>query len=77
MNVSVSPAASPKVTVPVLEKVAASVIVPPALIATLYPAATVLSIVAVKAPLNVIDPVVAVNVTVVAPTVLENVVPPD
>ena len=50
---------------------------PPALIATLYPVATLLSVVAVKAPLNVIDPVVAVNVTVVAPTVLENVVPPD
>ena len=50
---------------------------PPALIATLYPAAKVLSVVAVKAPLNVIDPVVAVYVTVVAPTVLENVVPFD
>ena len=77
VNVSVSLAASPKVTVPVLEKVAASVIVPPALNATLYPAATVLSVVAVKAPLNVIDPVVAVNVTIAALTVLENVVPAD
>ena len=66
-----------KVRVPVLEKVTAFVIVPPALIATLYPAAAVLSVVAVKAPLNVIVPVVAVNVTVEALTVLENVVPLD
>ena len=77
MNVSTSVFASPKVTEPVLEKVTAFVIVPPALIATLYPAAAVLSVVAVKAPLNVIVPVVAVNVTVAAFTALENVVPPD
>ena len=63
--------------VPVFEKVAALVIVPPALIATLYPAAAVLSVVAVSAPLNVIVPVVAVSVTVAAFTVLLNVVPAD
>jgi len=37
----------------------------------------VLSVAAVKAPLNVIVPVVVVNVTVAALTVLENVVPAD
>ena len=36
-----------------------------------------LSVVAVKAPVNVIVPVVLVNVTVPALTVLENVVPPE
>ena len=66
-----------KVSVPVLEKVAAFVIVPPPLIATLYPATAVFKVVAVNAPVNVIVPVVAVNVTVAAFTVLLNVVPPD
>ena len=74
MNVSESVSASPKVTEPELENVTAFVIVPPALIAILY-APPVPSVVAVKAPLNVIVPVVAVNVTVVASTVLLNVVP--
>jgi len=76
VNVSTSEASLPKVTEPELENVTAFVIVPPALIAILY-APAVLSVVAVKAPLNVIDPVVAVKVTIAASTVLENVVPPD
>jgi hypothetical protein len=76
VNVSTSEASLPKVTEPELENVTAFVIVPPALIAILY-APPVPSVVAVKAPLNVIVPVVAVNVTVAALTVLENVVPPD
>jgi hypothetical protein len=76
VNVSTSEDSLPKVTEPELENVTAFVIVPPALIAILY-APPVPSVVAVKAPVNVIVPVVLVNVTVAALTVLENVVPAD
>ena len=72
------PPAVPKVKVPVLIKVTASVIVPVlALRARLYACAAVFKVVAVRAPLKAIVPVVLVKVTIVAPTVLLKVVPPE
>ena len=72
------PPLAPSVKVPVLLKVTALVIVPVvALSARLYPALLVFRVVAVSAPLKVIAPVVSVKVTVVAPTVLLKVVPPE
>lgn len=77
VNVKLPPAA-PSESVPVFEKVTAFVMAPvDPLKAKLYPALAVLRVVAVKAPVNVIVPVVAVRVTVAASTVLEKVVPPE
>jgi hypothetical protein len=72
------PPLAPRVKVPVLLKVTASVIVPVlAFSAKLYAWDAVFKVVAVKAPLKVIVPVVLVKVTIVAPTVLLKVVPPE
>jgi hypothetical protein len=66
-----------KVTPPVLEKVAAFVIVLPALNATLYACTEVSNAVAVNAPLNAIVPVVFVKVTVPAATLPLKLVPAE
>jgi hypothetical protein len=66
-----------KVTPPVLEKVAAFVIVLPALKATLYACTEVSNAVAVNAPLNAIVPVVFVKVTVPAATLPLKLVPAE
>ena len=72
------PALAPKVKVPVLLKVTALVIVPVlAFRAKLYACAAVFKVVAVRAPLKAIVPVVLVKVTIVAPTVPLKVVPPE
>ena len=72
------PPAVPKVKVPVLIKVTASVIVPVlAFRAKLYACAAVFKVVAVRAPLKAIVPVVLVRVTIEAPTVPLKVVPPE
>ena len=72
------PPLAPRVKVPVLLKVTASVIVPVlALRAKLYACAAVFKVVAVRAPLKVIVPVVLVKVTIEAPTVPLKVVPPE
>ena len=68
----------PSVNVPLLLKVTALVIVPVlALRARLYAWFAVFKVVAVRAPLKVIVPVVLERVTVVAPTVPLKVVPPE
>jgi hypothetical protein len=66
-----------KVTPPVLEKVAAFVIVLPAFKATIYPCDVVFNAVAVNAPLNAIVPVVLVKVTVPAATLPLKLVPAE
>jgi hypothetical protein len=66
-----------KVTPPVLEKVAAFVMVLPAFNATLYPWAEVFNAVAVNAPLNAIVPVVFVKVTIPAATLPLKLVPAE
>jgi hypothetical protein len=66
-----------KLRVPVLRKVIALVIVPPEARATLYPTLAVFNVAAVRAPVKVIVPVVLVNVTVEALTVLLKVAPPE
>jgi hypothetical protein len=66
-----------KVTPPVLEKVAAFVIVLPAFNATLYPCAEVFNAVAVNAPLNAIVLIVFVKVTVPAATLPLKFVPAE
>ena len=72
------PPAVPRAKVPVLMKVTASVIVPVlAFRAKLYACAAVFKVVAVRAPLKAIVPVVLVKVTIVAPTVPLKVVPPE
>ena len=77
VNVKVPPLA-PKVKVPVLLKVTVLVIVPElAFRAKLYAWLAVFKVVAVRAPLKAIVPVVLVSVTVVAPTVPLKVVPPE
>ena len=72
------PAALPSVNVPVFRKLVSAVIVfvaPP--IVTLYPAAAVVRLAAVRLPLNATVPVVAVNVTVPAVTAAAKVTPPE
>ena len=77
VNVKVPPLA-PKVKVPVLLKVTALVIVPVlAFRVKLYAWLAVFKVVAVRAPLKAIVPVVLVKVTIVAPTVPLKVVPPE
>ena len=63
---------------PVLAKVTALVMVPVEPLSwRLYPAAAVFNVVAVRAPLKAIVPVVAVKVVVVSLTVLVKVVPEE
>ena len=72
------PALAPKVKVPVLLKVTALVIVPVlAFRAKLYAWFAVFKVVAVRAPLKAIVPVVLVKVTIVAPTAPLKVVLPE
>jgi len=72
------PPLAPRAKVPVLLKVTASVIVPVlAFSAKLYAWDAVFKVVAVRAPLKAIVPVVLERVTIVAPTVPLKVVPPE